>query len=128
MREGGTEVEKENGSTRNDKVAAQKTYLVPTIEASDVGVLCGEGLTSCGGRISKQAVNGKGRRDLELREAASSVKICEPPVKPWLVCAQRAASAPSGRRPSHWKMLRSHAVHGRVIVHADLDCFYCQVS
>lgn len=25
-------------------------------------------------------------------------------------------------------MLRSHAVHGRVIVHADLDCFYCQVS
>ncbi|CAM9916500.1 unnamed protein product, partial [Hapterophycus canaliculatus] len=25
-------------------------------------------------------------------------------------------------------MLRSHAVHGRVIVHADLDCFYCQVE
>ncbi|CAM9159339.1 unnamed protein product [Ectocarpus fasciculatus] len=25
-------------------------------------------------------------------------------------------------------MIRSHAVHGRVIVHADLDCFYCQVE
>lgn len=25
-------------------------------------------------------------------------------------------------------MLRNHGLHGRVIVHADLDCFYAQVS